>query len=198
MAKQKKSQYRLQLENEVKPMLQEANMKLLNLETLSKKEGFEGVKDFAYYNAMRDIRALRGEEYKRFNMPKNTHQLEKTKRSLEKFLGSTSSTKAGIVDIYERNAASLNEKFGSNYTWQQMGQFLKAAGFEDLKKEYDSETAIIMLKSLFENQNLSKEQFEEKLSNHQIKGLDEVDSDTLSDFVKTDLEWDELFPVKSD
>ena len=198
MAKQKKSQYRLQLEKEVKPMLQEANMKLLNLEMLSKKEGFEGVKDFAYYNAMRDIRALRGEEYKRFNMPKNTHQLEKTKRSLEKFLGATSSTKAGIVDIYERNAASLNEKFGSNYTWQQMGQFLKAAGFEDLKKEYDSETAIIMLKTLFENQNLSKEQFEEKLSNHQIKGLDEVDSDTLSDFVKTDLEWDELFPVESD
>ncbi len=198
MAKQKKSQYRLQLENEVKPMLQEANMKLLNLETLSKKEGFEGVKDFAYYNAMRDIRALRGEEYKRFNMPKNTHQLEKTKRSLEKFLGATSSTKAGIVDIYERNAASLNDKFGSNYTWQQMGQFLKAAGFEDLKKEYDSETAIIMLKALFENQNLSKEQFEEKLSNHQIKGLDEVDSDTLSDFVNTDLEWDELFPVESD
>ena len=79
-----------------------------------------------------------------------------------------------------------------------MGQFLKAASFEDLKREYDSETAIIMLKALFENQNLSKEQFEEKLSNHQIKGLDEVDSDTLSDFVKTDLEWDELFPVESD
>ena len=55
-----------------------------------------------------------------------------------------------------------------------------------------------MLKALFENQNLSKEQFEEKLSNHQIKDLDEVDSDTLSDFVKTDLEWDELFPVESD
>ena len=56
----------------------------------------------------------------------------------------------------------------------------------------------VLLKALFENQNLSKEQFEEKLSNHQIKGLDEVDSDTLSDFVKTDLEWDELFPVESD
>lgn len=195
MAKSKKSQYRLDLEKEIKPMLREANMKLLNLETLSKQEGFEGVKDYAYYNAMRDIRSIRGEEFKRFNMPKNTHQLEKTKRSLEKFLGATTSTKKGIVGVYEKNAASLNEKFGSNYSWQQMGQFLKSAGFEDLKREYDSETAIIMLKALFENQNLSKQEFEEKLSNHQVKGLDEVDSDTLTDFVKTELTWEELFPV---
>jgi hypothetical protein len=128
-------------------------------------------------------------------MPKNTHQLEKTKRSLEKFLGATTSTQKGIVGVYEKNAASLTEKFGSNYSWQQMGQFLKSAGFEDLKREYDSETAIIMLKALFENQNLSKQEFEEKLSNHQVKGLDEVDSDTLTDFVKTELTWEELFPV---
>lgn len=194
--KSKKSQYRIELEKEVKPLLQEANMKLLNLETLSRQKGFEGVKDFAYYNAMRDIRKIRGEEFKRFNMPKNTHQLEKTLRSLKKFLGSTTSTKRGIVDVYEKNAASLNEKFGTNYSWQQMGQFLKSAGFEEIKKEYDSQTAIIMMKALFENQNLSKEEFEEKLSNHQIKGLDEVDSDTLTDFVKTDLTWEELFPVE--
>ena len=196
MAKEKKSQYRLQLENEVRPMLQEANMKLLNLEMLSKKEGFEGVKDYAYYNAMRDIRALRGEKYKRFNMPKNTHQLEKTKRSLEKFLGATSSTKAGIVDIYERNAASLNEKFGSNYTWQQMGQFLKSAGFEDIKKEFDSETAIIMLKEMVNTATLTKEAFLEKLQNHQIKELDEVDSDTLAEWTDANVEWDDLFPVE--
>ena len=55
-----------------------------------------------------------------------------------------------------------------------------------------------MLKALYENRNITKEQFEKKLSNHQIRGLDEVNSDTLSDFVKTDLEWDELFPLESD
>ena len=114
MAKRQKSQYRLQLEAEVKPMLQEANMKLLNIEMLAKQEGFEGIKDFAYYNAMRDIRKIRGEEYKRFNIPKNTHQLEKVKRSLESFLGATTSTKKGIISVYEQNAASLNSKFGSN------------------------------------------------------------------------------------
>lgn len=196
MAKQKKSQYRLQLEKEVKPMLKEANMKLLNIEMLAKQEGFEGIKDFAYYNAMRDIRKVRGEEYKRFNIPKNTHQLEKVKRSLETFLGATTSTKKGIISVYEQNAATLNEKFGSNYSWQQMGQFLKAAKFEKLKSDYDSTRAIIMLKALYDNQNLSKEEFEKTISDHQIKGLDEVDSDTLTDFVKTELTWEELFQVE--
>ena len=200
--KSKKSQYRLQLEAEVKPMLREANMKLLNIEQLSKQEGFEGIKDFAYSNAMRDIRKLRGEEFKRFNLPKNTHQLEKTKRSLESFLGATTSTKRGIVSVYEQNAASLNEKFGSNYSWKEMGQFLKAAGFEDLKNEYYSETAIIMLKALFNNRDLSKEEFKEKLQNHQVtekyngKGLDEVNSDLLAEFVDTNLSWEELFPIE--
>ena len=195
--KSKKSQYRLELEADVKPMLQEANMKLLNIEQLSKQEGFEGIKDFAYRNAMRDIRQLRGEEFKRFNLPKNTHQLEKTKRSLEKFLGATTSTKKGIISVYEQNAASLNSKFGSNFNWQEMGQFLRAAEFEKLKQDYDSETAIIMLKALYSNKDLSKEEFIETLENHQIKGLDEVNSDTLVEFVNTDLTWEELFPIET-
>lgn len=196
MAKKQKSQYRLELEKEVKPMLAKANMMLLNLETLSKQEGFEGVDDFAYRVALKNIRNIRGEEYKRFNLPKNIHQLEKTKRALETFLGSTTSTKKGIVSVYEQNAATLNAKFGSNFSWQQMGAFLKAAGFEDLKKEFDSETAIIMLKEMVNTASLTKETFVEKLQNHQIKELDEVDSDTLAEWTDANVEWDDMFPVE--
>ncbi len=196
MAKKQKSQYRLELEKEVKPMLAKANMMLLNLETLSKQEGFEGVDDFAYRVALKNIRNIRGEEYKRFNLPKNIHQLEKTKRALETFLGSTTSTKKGIVSVYEQNAKTLNEKFGSNFSWQQMGAFLKAAGFEDLKKEFDSETAIIMLKEMVNTASLTKEAFVEKLQNHQIKELDEVDSDTLAEWTDANVEWDDMFPVE--
>ena len=196
MAKKAKSQYRKELEAEVKPMLQEANMKLLNLEMLSKQEGFESITDYAYRNAMRDIRQLRGEEFKRFNMPKNVHQLEKTKRSLEKFIGATTSTKKGIVSVYEKNAANLNSKFGSNFSWQQMGDFLRAAEFEKMKADYDSETAIIMLKALYKNKDLSKSEFKDTIQNHQVEGLDEVDSDTLAQFVDANISWEDLFPIE--
>lgn len=202
MAKKQKSQYRKELEAEVKPMLREANMKLLNIEQLSKQEGFEGVEEYAYRVAMKNIRQLRGEEFKRFNLPANIHQLEKTKRALETFLGSATSSKKGIIGVYEQNAASLNEKFGSNFSWQQMGDFLRAANFEKLKADYDSDTAVIMLKALYENKNLTKEAFKDMLQKHQVnteydnKGLDEVDSDTLAKFVDADVSWDELFPVE--
>ncbi len=200
--KSKKSQYRQELEAELKPLLQSANMKLLNIEMLAKQEGFEGIENFAYYNALRSIREIRGEEFKRFNMPKNTHQMEKTLRNVKRFLDSTTSTKAGIVDVFEKNAASLNEKMGSNMSWQQMGNFLRAASFEDAKADFDSETAVILIKSAYKYRNLGKEKFVEKLRNHQIDekygetSLDEVNSETLADFVDENVSWDELFPVE--
>lgn len=192
----KKSQYRLDLEAEVKPMLKEANAKLLNLEKLSKKDGYEGVEEFAYRVAINKIREIRGEEFRFFNIPKNTHQLEKTKRALERFLESPTSTRAGIEDIYMKNAATLNEKFGTDLSWKDMANFLDAASFEDIKAQYDSTTAILMMKALYKNKNLTKDEFIEKLENHQIKGLDEVDSDTLAEFTKTDVEWEDLFPIE--
>lgn len=195
---QKKSQYRLDLEKEVKPMLKEANAKLLNLEKLSKKEGYENIKEYAYRVAINEIRKIRGEEYKYFNIPKNTHQLEKTKRALERFLDSPTSTRSGIESVYTKNAESLNEKFGSDLDWQDMADFLRSAKFEELKAQYDSDTAILMMKALYKNKDISKENFVKKLEDHQIKGLDEVDSDTLADFVKTDLEWEDIFPVDVD
>ena len=44
----KKSDYRSQLEAEVKPMVQKANAMLLNLEKLAKTEEFAGIEQFAY------------------------------------------------------------------------------------------------------------------------------------------------------
>lgn len=179
-------------------MLLEANAKLLNLEKLSKKEGYENIKEYAYRVAINEIRKIRGEEYKYFNIPKNTHQLEKTKRALERFLDSPTSDRAGIESVYTKNAESLNEKFGTDFDWQDMANFLKSAKFEEIKAQYDSDTAILMMKALYKNKDISKEDFIEKLENHQIKGLDEVDSDTLADFVNTDLEWEDIFPIDVD
>lgn len=191
----KKSEYRLQLEAEVKPMMMEANMKLLNLEQMAKDPEYADIEKFAYRKAMQAIKEIRGKEYKRFNIPKNTHQLEKTKRALEDFLESPTSSKKGIIELYEKNAASLNEKMGSKWSWQKVGSFLQAAEFEDIKAEYDSDIAVIMIKLLYKHRRKTgKKKFIEMLEKHQFKkeGLDEVDSDTLADFVKSNIKWTDL------
>lgn len=191
--KPSKTEYRKQLESEIKPMIQKANMKLLNLEQLAKQEEYAGVENFAYRQAMQAIKEIRGSGYKRFNMPANIHQLEKTGREVEKFLSKQTASKAGIEQLYEKNAQFLNEKMGSKFSWQKMGSFLQAAEFEDLKADYDSETAIIMIRQIYKHRRKTgKKRFIEMLEKHQIEELDEVDSDTLAEFVKSNIKWTEL------
>lgn len=192
MAKKSKTQYRQDLEARVKPMMQQANMMLLNLETMAKKEEYEGIEQFAYRQAMQSIKELRGEGFKRFALPKNIHQLEKLERELEAFMSRPTASKKGIEALYERNAATLNEKFGSKFSWQKMGSFLQAAEFEDMKDTFDSATAMIAMKAIKKHMWGSKKAFIEKLEKHQIKDLDEVDSDVLADFVKSNIKWTHL------
>lgn len=189
----KKSDYRAQLEAEVKPMMQKANAMLLNLEKLAQTEEFAGIEHFAYRNAMQAIKEIRGTGYKRFNMPKNTHQLEKTQRELEKFLNSPTASKEGIENLYEKNAAWFNEQIGSKYSWQKMGSFLQAAEFEELKADYFSQTAILIVTQLYKHRRKTgKKRFVEMLEKHEIEGFDVVDQDTLSEFVKTKIKWTDL------
>ena len=194
MAKKKnKTDYRTQLEAEVKPMMQQANAMLLNLEKLATKEEYAGIEQFAYRNAMQSIKEIRGSNYKRFNMPKNTHQLEKTKRAIEKFLDSPTSSKKGIEALYEKNADWFNQQMGSKFSWQKMGTFLQAAEFEDLKADYFSKTAIMIVSQLYKHRRKTgKKKFIQMLEKHEIKELDEVDQDTLADFVKTRIKWTDL------
>ena len=192
MAKPSKTQYRLDLEARVKPMMQQANMMLLNLEQMAKQEEYEGIEQFAYRQAMQSIKELRGEGFKRFALPKNIHKLEKLERELESFMSRPTASKKGIEALYEKNAATLNEKFGSKFSWQRMGAFLQAAEFEDMKDKFDSATAMIAMKQIKKHMWGSKKNFIEKLEKHEIKELDEVDSDVLADFIKTNIKWTKL------
>lgn len=191
--KPSKSEYRKKLEAEVKPMLQQANMMLLNLEILAKEDEYAGIEKFAYAEAQRAIKELRGEGYKRFNMPKNTHQLEKTYRALDTFLSSPTSSKKGIEILYEQNANWFNEEIGSKYSWQKMGSFLKAANFEELKEMYLSKKAILIIGEMYKHRRKTgKKKFIEMLKKHQIESLDEVDQDVLADFVKSNIKWTDI------
>jgi hypothetical protein len=188
----KKSDYRSQLELEVKPMVQKANAMLLNLEKLAKTEEFAGIEQFAYRNAMQAIKEIRGPGYKRFNMPKNTHQLEKVQREIEKFINQPTASKQGIEALYEKNAAWFNKEMGSKFSWQKMGSFLHAAEFEELKSDYFSTTAVLIVGQFYKHRRTGKKKFIQMLEKHEIEGLDEVDQDTLAEFVRTKIKWTDL------
>lgn len=131
-----------------------ANQQLRELEKLAKKPGYESILKFAYANAARDVKELGlGDLSKiRYRTPKNTNKLKSALNRVNKFLEETkTSTKTGIDTTYTKYAITLNEKFGTDFSWQDMKKYLDSINWDELKKEYGSGRVISVIRSLKEN-----------------------------------------------
>ena len=131
-----------------------ADQRLVRLEEIAgEREGIAGVKGFenatayAYARAMTDIDKY-SEGRHRFNTkpPLNTDGTVNDKllnmkiKDIKTFLLSASSTKAGIQESYEKRAKYLNEKYHTNYSWQEMADYFQSGDYKKHNKDYGSET----------------------------------------------------------
>lgn len=120
-----------------------ADQRLVRLEALSHEKHFEGVLDFAYKGAIRDIESWGGD--KRFNIapPVKLTELQAKISDIDKFLSKVSSNKRDIVKFYQSRAKTFNEgrtdkegntlggfgkEFGVEFTWQDIANY-----YEDKK-----------------------------------------------------------------
>ncbi len=96
-----------------------ADQRLVELERLSKKENFKDVTEWAYAKAQRDIRAMFGEDAKRFNrkIPDNLNSIYKDINRVLNFLNAPTSSASGIAEIYDKKSKTLNETYGVNVNW---------------------------------------------------------------------------------
>ena len=102
-----------------------ADQRLLRLERLSKEKGFEGVEEYAYRVAQQSLDIWGG---KRFNtkMPESAALRNEKIADMLHFIQSPSSTKAGIMEIYQHRADILNKRYGLDVSWQQLGKIIEA------------------------------------------------------------------------
>lgn len=123
-----------------------ADQRLVRLEKLAETPNFENVTAYAYARAQRDI--SRYTEGHRFNMKPplnkdgtvNTRLLNEKIADIKTFISSVSSTKAGIISTYQKRAKTLNDKYGTGYTWEDLADYFQSGDFEKHKKDYGSET----------------------------------------------------------
>lgn len=109
-----------------------ADQRLVRLEQLSKVEGFEKVKSFAYDRAMRDLEAYGGGT--RFNTkpPVNAageidqRLLSEKLADMRTFISSVTSTKKGIEAVFSERAKTFNQEFGTSYTWQDLADYYQS------------------------------------------------------------------------
>lgn len=122
-----------------------ADTRLLRLEDLAKQEGYGNADQWAYKKAMRDISTWSGEGAKRFNTkaPESTRQLQAKINDIKSFLGSASSTKAGIKKVYQTRANSLNSNYGTKFTTADLEDLFSSSLWKKVDaKTYDSDTVM--------------------------------------------------------
>lgn len=145
-----------------KQLAKRADQRLVRLEQLAGQKNFEGVLNYAYKSAIKDIRQLTGNrDATRFNVA-----LQKTKsgeinksllhariNAVKRFLESPTSMKSKIIETYKNRADTINEKYGTNFTWQQLGRFWESAGYEKMKRTYGSD---VILKAIGQKMKAAK------------------------------------------
>lgn len=140
-----KTEKRTALEKEYRKLAKRADQRLVRLKRLSEQPGYEGILNYAYKVAQRDIRSWSGEKATRFNTkpPSNTNQLKAKIADIKKFLGSASSTwgrtkeTKGIKQIYEDRTRTINEKYGTDFTWQELAKLFESGLWKKIKSKDD-------------------------------------------------------------
>lgn len=122
---------------EYRQLAKRADQKLVRLEALSHEKHFEGVLEFAYKGAIRDIKSWGGN--KRFNTapPTKLTELQAKISDIKKFESKTSITKTKIVKMYKKRADTFNKKygkeFGVKFTWEDIANY-----YEDTKGQREA------------------------------------------------------------
>ena len=145
-----------------------ADQRLVRLEKLKSEPGFESVDKFAYARAMRDIEVYGGG--KRFNTkPPEARSLFNEKiADMLRFLQSPTSTKGGIIEVYQKRADTLNEKYkaaGLNVTWQDIANLHDSGLLTAAKMAMGSDTTWIAIGQVENNAEKIKQVLKEGQKN---------------------------------
>lgn len=130
-----------------KRIAKSADKRLDRLEAYSKQEGFAAATDstlWAYSKAMDDIHRWGTESSRRFftKPPEDPERMLAKIGDIKRFLSSATSTKQGITNVYIKRANTINEKYGTNFTWEQLAQYYLSKQNERWDQKFGSKTAL--------------------------------------------------------
>lgn len=175
---------------EYRKLAKRADQRLVRLERYAQQEKYKNIKEYAYRVAMRDIRSWSGENANRFNTkpPSHMQSLQAKINDIKKFLGSASSSikptadnavykmidgvktlVAGGIDLtYQKRADTLNQKYGTNITWENIGQLFESALYRKMEKKYGSSSAVMIIGKLQTKEEDVLKAFKEKKPIHMV------------------------------
>lgn len=160
------------LVKEYRKLAKRADQRLVRLEKLSTQKDFKQVKQWAYKNAVTDALEWGASPDKpRFNIkpPSSTISLKAKIQDIKNFLEKPTSTRSGIIDVYEQKAQTLNEKYkdyGLNLNWSDVGTFFESSLYKKLSKKYSSGTVIRAIATIKKNEGKVIKDFDQHKASH--------------------------------
>ena len=184
---------------EYRQKAKKADQRLVRLEALSHEQHFEGVLEFAYKGAIRDIKSWGGD--RRFNTapPVKLTELRAKIADIDKFIrpGNTS-TKSGIVKIYKKRADTINKRYAKEYgvefTWEDIANYYedKKSQRESIKLASKTEIrALAVLKRMSIDKEINEIQ-DTKEKIQRVTGKDKILSKEVEKLTKQGLDYNKL------
>ncbi len=188
-------------------LAKQADQRLVRLEGYQHDRNFANVTQWAYARAQEDISKWSGPDARRFNTAPPMKQaggkavIDETRlrskiQDIKAFLESPTSTKKGITQVYKNRVDTINQKYGTNFTWQQFAKFTESETFQKLDWEYGSKTimkAIGTIQSKFKNADDLKEKMKEVTENHVKLSDDGEVNEIISGWMSAEgFNWDDL------
>lgn len=164
------------LVKEYRKLAKRADQRLLRLERYAQQPKYSNVTQFAYKKAMRDIRSWSGDNATRFNTkpPSHISKLQAKINDIKAFLGSASSSirptqdnvvrndrgeiVGGGIDLtYQKRADTLNQRYGTNLTWENVGSIFESQLYRKLIKKYGAQASKSIVRDIGKLQQNEKE-----------------------------------------
>ena len=136
---------------------------------------------------MYDIKAMHGDNAKRFNVaPKRLASGEFSEKNMQmqiavmkKFLLSPTSQKSTIVKSYKNRANTINKKYGTDFTWQELANFFDSEMDKKLDLKYGSKVKMKAIGMIQRNNWKTKEDIEESIRKSSDSNMKVKDSEVL-------------------
>ena len=140
-----------------------ADQRMVRLEKASEKKFFHVATEWAYAKATRDIlKWIPPGDNKstklRFNTkPPEGEDLIAKINDIKSFLSSPTSTKQGIINVYKKRADTVNKRYKTKFTWQQLAKYYDSGQAELWDAKFGSKTALRTIGVMQRNKKKIKE-----------------------------------------
>lgn len=166
-----------------KAIAKRADRRLRNLEkAASARPYYKTATEWAYARAMKDIESRFGEGVTRFDrkLPKKATKLQiiAAISDVQTFLDAPTSSLSGIKNVYEKRTQTINEKYGTDFKWEDLADLLSSGQYDKLANTYGSQTT---WKTIGEMQKKKKEIADEmNLINSNHKRISSKDESAIN------------------